>query len=572
MPRAAALLLLAARGAGAVCPPDDLTPTTSSCTALSSCTDHPGFGTNNCNKAVSGGFYCSDFSAYGTECEACTCKSGCEDDHGDGTPLNLRPRAKSNPLGSGTSANGAHALTAEQRERILWQHNYVRKYHGACPLEWDENIVNNIINRPHSGWATCSLEHSASDDRRDVGGFTYVGENLASASSSYFANNFPVDLRAMAWYLEETDWDYSTNAAKPGGGQVGHFTAMVWKSTTHVGCYMHQCDYEWGKKILLICQYGPGGNIQGQYSDNVLARATAPSCTGCSGSSGSGSTPGPTAGPSGAGSPPTMSPTAVSPESPPTASPTSNSTGAPTASPANGTSDPTAAPSPPEGSPTKSPVLPPTAAPTAQPTRSPTGPSQSPVSPTSGPTGPTAAPSSQPTAAAVPTLTPTTDGSSPTLSPSLPSLFGSPPSAAPIIRTLTVAEATAALESMPPVNVGGGLSVAASSVTAAEGSGASTQVTVQFNITWASVQASLTVVTLRIKTAIVEALGVSEGRIQTFRLVESTAGARMRTLAAGTVEAQFTICNQNCALDSPAPRLAAPLAALASLAAGVLLS
>eukprot|EP00756_Hemistasia_phaeocysticola_P024580 Hpha_TRINITY_DN15956_c0_g1::TRINITY_DN15956_c0_g1_i1::g.75336::m.75336 len=223
------------------------------CTALSSCSDSGILG--DCKTSVVAGFYCYDFSDYGTQCEACTCKDGCETDGGDGTPQQWRP-GHSNPYGdTPSSANGIRALSTAQKNALVAQHNFVRAYHGACPLQWSDAIEQNVIDSANAGWITCTSSHSA-NTRADTspGGFTSLGENLASQSSMYYSENFPTDLKTMAWYLEEYDWDYATSATKAGGGATGHFTQVVWKSTTHVGCQMYQCDYSFGKKVLLACQ------------------------------------------------------------------------------------------------------------------------------------------------------------------------------------------------------------------------------------------------------------------------------------------------------------------------------
>eukprot|EP00756_Hemistasia_phaeocysticola_P015245 Hpha_TRINITY_DN15395_c0_g4::TRINITY_DN15395_c0_g4_i1::g.89743::m.89743 len=248
------------------------------CTALNQCTDENGF--SPCSTSVPESTYCAD--TFPSRCKTCTCLAGCESDGGDGTPQQWRP-GLNNPYGSSSSADGGPiALTQAQQDDIVAQHNFVRAYHGACPLVWNNELAQNVVNTAHAGWATCQLEHTASTraDSRPAG-FTSLGENLASQTSSYYANNFPVSLKVMAWYLEEYDWDYATNAKKSGSrGATGHFTQVVWKGSTHVGCQMYQCAYQTGyKKVLLACQYGPAGNYQGQYAANVGARGT--TATGC---------------------------------------------------------------------------------------------------------------------------------------------------------------------------------------------------------------------------------------------------------------------------------------------------
>jgi glioma pathogenesis-related protein 2 len=58
---------------------------------------------------------------------------------------------------------------------------------------------------------------------------------------------------------------------------TGHFTQVVWKSTTHQGCarcagkgqkrhHHHHAHIE----TYVICEYKPPGNYQDEFADNVL--------------------------------------------------------------------------------------------------------------------------------------------------------------------------------------------------------------------------------------------------------------------------------------------------------------
>merc|ERR1719399_1446568 len=99
------------------------------------------------------------------------------------------------------------------------------------------------------------MMHSDKDETRtDVGGFDYLGENLCKGITGEGC--------VKMWYDEIKDTDNG------GGGTVkefnkktGHYTQVVWKATTTLGCG------ELGD--LVVCQYGPGGN-SGGYAENVL--------------------------------------------------------------------------------------------------------------------------------------------------------------------------------------------------------------------------------------------------------------------------------------------------------------
>jgi len=43
--------------------------------------------------------------------------------------------------------------------------------------------------------------------------------------------------------------------------KAGHYTQMVWFTTTEVGCAVYQCD----SIILVVCNYNPTGNWVGKH-------------------------------------------------------------------------------------------------------------------------------------------------------------------------------------------------------------------------------------------------------------------------------------------------------------------
>lgn len=57
--------------------------------------------------------------------------------------------------------------------------------------------------------------------------------------------------------------------------QWGHFSQIVWKSTTHVGCATVMCNglgnIDSSSPLpFTVCNYSPPGNYNGEYADNVL--------------------------------------------------------------------------------------------------------------------------------------------------------------------------------------------------------------------------------------------------------------------------------------------------------------
>lgn len=74
------------------------------------------------------------------------------------------------------------------------------------------------------------------------------------------------------------------NFNSPGwNSAAGHFTQVVWKSTTLLGCAVATCSsglrgqgFSWAKGTLVVCRYSPAGNVIGQFATNVLRKTSAP--------------------------------------------------------------------------------------------------------------------------------------------------------------------------------------------------------------------------------------------------------------------------------------------------------
>jgi pathogenesis-related protein 1 len=100
--------------------------------------------------------------------------------------------------------------------------------------EWTEHLRDSM---------DCGLMHASG---------TGYGENLAGGTNVDAA-------RAVAmWASEEKNYSYSPEYAFE--TNTGHYTQIVWRKTTHIGCGRATC----GSRAVVACRYSPPGNFIGQ--------------------------------------------------------------------------------------------------------------------------------------------------------------------------------------------------------------------------------------------------------------------------------------------------------------------
>ncbi|MEQ9288189.1 MAG: pathogenesis-related family 1 protein [Cyclobacteriaceae bacterium] len=129
---------------------------------------------------------------------------------------------------------------------ILLRHNYWRADVGVGELSYSDELAEAAFT-----WAEklkekgCAFEHSGN-------GF---GENLFKGTKGYYTVEDAID----SWAGEKKDYNYSKNKCKS-GAVCGHYTQLVWKNTTEVGCAQIECN----GMVTWVCNYNPPGNYVGE--------------------------------------------------------------------------------------------------------------------------------------------------------------------------------------------------------------------------------------------------------------------------------------------------------------------
>jgi pathogenesis-related protein 1 len=150
---------------------------------------------------------------------------------------------------------------------ILAEHNAARARAAPtpspalAPLAWGADPASNA-----QAWAGgCSYQHNPNLGSRSL------GENIAAtAPPGAFSAAQVVDL----WESEKPFYDYATNTCDTANVNnvahtCGHYTQLVWRTTTVVGCAQVTCSTgspfqgvsSWD---FWVCDYAPPGNFVGQ--------------------------------------------------------------------------------------------------------------------------------------------------------------------------------------------------------------------------------------------------------------------------------------------------------------------
>ncbi|KDQ15192.1 hypothetical protein BOTBODRAFT_145235 [Botryobasidium botryosum FD-172 SS1] len=133
--------------------------------------------------------------------------------------------------------------------------NSMRARHGAKALAWSDALAQKA-----QQWTNgCKFQHSG-------GSLGPYGENLSAGTGG----GFTIAAAVKLWTDEEC---MVGDTASYQTGVPSHFSQVVWKGTTQVGCAYTMCngifDPSYGQARFVACEYSPAGNVIGQFPQNV---------------------------------------------------------------------------------------------------------------------------------------------------------------------------------------------------------------------------------------------------------------------------------------------------------------
>jgi pathogenesis-related protein 1 len=153
----------------------------------------------------------------------------------------------------------ADALDVSEQSQILQAHNHYRGQVGVASLIWSTSLANTAQAYADKlqAFEGCAPSHSKA---------TGLGENIFWASALVYSNgrrelqDITQAQVAHAWGSEREHYSYGSNTCAK-GEICGHYTQMVWQTTTALGCGHAVCA---DSSQLWVCHYFPQGNYVGE--------------------------------------------------------------------------------------------------------------------------------------------------------------------------------------------------------------------------------------------------------------------------------------------------------------------
>ncbi len=137
--------------------------------------------------------------------------------------------------------------------RLLNAHNAERVKMGVPSVAWSPALAADALL-----WARVLARSGRFEHATPERGDKAQGENLWSGSKNAYTPEEMVGL----WIDEKEDYRrgiFPAVSRTRNWVDVGHYTQLIWATTTHVGCAVATGIED----DVLVCRYGPAGNIMG---------------------------------------------------------------------------------------------------------------------------------------------------------------------------------------------------------------------------------------------------------------------------------------------------------------------
>merc|ERR1712126_66838 len=145
-------------------------------------------------------------------------------------------------------------------ESFLAEHNKLRAKHGVPPLKLTDKL-----SKTAQDWAEKLLKENSLDQ------LDHSPQSRPYQESLWGGDGSLADPKKIIqdWYSESKDYKYDVEIPDKKTFKeknIGHFTQIVWKSTTELGVGVASKD----GKVIVVAHYSPKGNMLGHFIANVL--------------------------------------------------------------------------------------------------------------------------------------------------------------------------------------------------------------------------------------------------------------------------------------------------------------
>ena len=145
---------------------------------------------------------------------------------------------------------------------LIFYHNLLREIHSVDNITKDKDLEN---------LAQISVDKCKTAGKLVNSDILYNGQKVGQ--HLFVSGGQPQRAGTIVhnWYKEFLNYDFNKGQPKINDLEVGHFTQIVWKATTKIGCAFAEGNWnDIYPSYYFSCIYFPKGNIPGEYAENVF--------------------------------------------------------------------------------------------------------------------------------------------------------------------------------------------------------------------------------------------------------------------------------------------------------------
>jgi len=175
--------------------------------------------------------------------------------------------------GSGGSSGGSTTTPSGAPTTWTKSTNTYRCMHGVNKVTWDARLAQYA-----KAWADQSARGFSGSSPHDPKLRTekYNGQSMGE-NMAFRPTNSALTAANAQWYNEVGECTNFPGCTETGAftSGTGHFTALVWKGVTKIGCAVSNTKATSGRfsgYYFYVCRYWPAPNMRGQFTTNVFKK------------------------------------------------------------------------------------------------------------------------------------------------------------------------------------------------------------------------------------------------------------------------------------------------------------